>query len=209
MSINYDSILYNENNENARIKERMSPTTIAYITRLKQHVQNIEIHLYGSITNFTYFSNNIKNSSDVDCCIIYPDEYTKDKLIQFIVEDSIQFQIKRIKVQQLKFSSPNYKDEFSDVYCVYFDNGNRIDFTLIHGDVGPLIKIQHNNGIIYMFFLYIIKWLYYYANIISKDVFVRLKKKVFTIKDFFSNMTVTLLHKTTIKDTDRLSLDSL
>ncbi len=40
MSINYDSILYNENNENARIKER-----------LKQHVQNIEIHLYGSITN--------------------------------------------------------------------------------------------------------------------------------------------------------------
>ena len=51
MSINYDSILYNENNENARIKERLSPTTIAYITRLKQHVQNIEIHLYGSITN--------------------------------------------------------------------------------------------------------------------------------------------------------------
>ena len=67
MSIHYDSIFYNEN-ENNNIKDRFSPTALAYITRLKQHVPNIEIHFFGSVTNFTFF----KNSSDVDCCIIYP-----------------------------------------------------------------------------------------------------------------------------------------
>ena len=165
MSVKYDSIFYNENqnsNKNSRIKERLSPTTIAYVTRLKQHVQNIDIHLYGSVINFTYF----KNNSDLDCYIVYPDEYTKNKLIQFVTEDSIQFRITHIKVQQLKLSSPDYKDEFADVYCVYFDNGDKIDIKIIHGNVGPLIQKQHHNGIIYMFLLYIIKCLYYYENII-------------------------------------------
>ncbi len=208
MSVKYDSIFYNEiennnenSNKNARIKERLSPTTIAYITRLKQHVQNIDIHLYGSVINFTYF----KNNSDVDCCIIYHDEYTKNKLVQFVTEDSIQFHITRINVQQLKISSLNYKDEFADVYCLYFDNGDKIDIKIIHGDVGPLIQKQHHNGIIYMIFLYIIKWLYYDANIISKDDFVRLKRKLFGIKDYFSKMTVTVLHKTNNKDLDSSS----
>jgi len=205
MSVKYDSIFYNENqnsnknsNINARIKERLSPTTIAYITRLKQHVQNIDIHLYGSVINFTYF----KNNSDVDCCIIYHDEYTKNKLVQFVTEDSIQFHIKLITFKQLKLSCPNYKNEFADVYCVYFDNGDRIDFTLIRGDVGPLMKIQHDNGIMYMILLYIIKWLCYYANVISKDIFVLLKKKVFVIKHYFSDITITVLNKTNNKDLD-------
>ena len=207
MSVKYDSIFYNENqnssensNKNARIKERLSPTTIAYIRRLKQHVQNIDIHLYGSITNFTHF----KNNSDVDCCIVYPDEYTKDKLIQFVTEDSIQFHIKRIKVIQLKISCPEYKDEFYDVYCLYFDNGDKIDFTL--GDnIGPILEKRHNNEILFLILLYIVKWLYYYANIISKDTFVYLKKKVFGIKDYFSKMTVTVLHKTNNKYLDSSS----
>jgi len=195
MSIDYNSI---HDHEYANINERISPNLKLYLNRLKQHVPNINIRLYGSITNFTHFN----NKSDVDCCIIYPDEYTKNKLIQFVTEDSLQFHIKRIKVQQLKLSSPGYKDEFVDVYCVYFDNGDKIDFTLIYGDVGPLIKKQHHNGIIYMILLYIIKWLYYYANIISKDLFVYLKKKMFVVKDYFSNMTVTVLHKTNIKVSD-------
>jgi hypothetical protein len=193
MSIDYNSI-----HEIANINERISPNVKLYLNRLKQHVQNINVRLYGSITNFTYF----KNKSDVDCCIIYPDEYTKNKLIKFVTEDSIQFKIKHIKVQQLKLSSPDYKDEFVDVYCVYFDNGDKIDFTLVHGDIGPLNKIQHHNPIIYMFLLYIIKWLYYYANIISKDLFIYLKRMVFSIKYYFSNMTITILHKTDIKDSD-------
>lgn len=193
MSIDYNSIY-----ENANINERISPNLKLYLNRLKQHVPNINIRLYGSITNFTHF----KNKSDVDCFITYPDEYTKNKLIQFVTEDSLQFKIKHIKVQQLKFSSMNHKDEFADVYCVYFDNGDKIDFTLIYGDFGPLIKLQHHTGIIYIFFLYIIKWLYYYANIISKDLFIYLKKKIFVVKDYFSNITVTVLHKTNIKVSD-------
>lgn len=195
MPIDYNSI--NED-ENSNINERVSQNVKLYINRLKQHVQNIDIHLYGSVINFTYF----KNNSDLDCYIVYPDEYTKNKLIQFVTEDSIQFRITHIKVQQLKLSSPDYKDEFADVYCVYFDNGDKIDIKIIHGNVGPLIQKQHHNGIIYMVFLYIIKWLYYYANIISKDAFVRLKKKVFELKDYFSKMTVTVLHKTNNKDLD-------
>jgi predicted nucleotidyltransferase len=195
MLVDYNSI---HEPEYTNINERISPNLKLYLNRLKQHVPNINIRLYGSITNFTHF----KNKSDVDCFITYSDEYTKNKLIQFVTEDSLQFKIKRINVQQLKFSSLNHKDEFADVYCVYFDNGDKIDFTLIYGDFGPLIKLQHHVGIIYMFFLYIIKWLYYYANIISKDLFIYLKKKMFVVKDYFSNMTVTVLHKTNIKVSD-------
>ena len=195
MIVDYNSI---HEPEYAKINERISPNLKLYLNRLKQHVPNINIRLYGSITNFTHF----KNKSDVDCYITYPDEYTKNKLIQFVTEDSLQFKIKRINVQQLKFSSMNYKDEFADVYCVYFDNGDKIDFTLIYGNFGPLIKLQHHTGIIYIFFLYIIKWLYYYANIISKDLFIYLKKNMFVVKDYFSNMTVTVLHKTNIKVSD-------
>ena len=195
MLVDYNSI---HEPEYAKINERISPNLKLYLNRLKQHVPNINIRLYGSITNFTHF----KNKSDVDCFITYSDEYTKNKLIQFVTEDSLQFKIKRINVQQLKFSSLNHKDEFSDVYCVYFDNGDKIDFTLIYGNFGPLIKLQHHTGIIYIFFLYIIKWLYYYANIISKDLFIYLKKKIFVVKDYFSNMTVTVLHKTNIKVSD-------
>ena len=67
MSVHYDSVFYyqeeNENkyensSENAKIKDRLSPTSIAYITRLKQHVQhnpNIDIYFFGSVTNFTFF----------------------------------------------------------------------------------------------------------------------------------------------------------
>ena len=195
MIVDYNSI---HEPEYAKINERISPNLKLYLNRLKQHVPNINIRLYGSITNFTHF----KNKSDVDCYITYPDEYTKNKLIQFVTEDSLQFKIKRINVQQLKFSSPNYRDEFADVYCVYFDNGDKVDFTLIYGDLGPVIKLQNHIGIIYIFLLYIIKWLYYYANIISKDLFIYLKKKMFVVKDYFSNMTVTVLHKTNIKVSD-------
>jgi len=198
MPLIYESIFYSEN---AHIKERLSPTTIEYIRRLKQHVQNINIYFYGSITNFTHF----KNSSDVDCCIVYPDEYTKDKLIQFVTEDSIQFHIKRIKVIQLKISCPEYKDEFYDVYCLYFDNGDKIDFTLVGDNIGPILEKRHDNQILFLILLYIVKFLYYHANIISKDIFVRLKRMVFGIKSFFSKNTTTILHKTNMIFSDSSS----
>ena len=206
MSIKYDSAFYDQNennnennNENVRIKGRMSPTALAYITRLKQHVQhdsNIDIYFFGSIANFTFF----KNSSDVDCCIVYPDEHAKNKVVQFITEDSMQFDIKRITFQQVKLSHPKYADEFGDVYCVFFNDGSKIDFNLVQNNIGPILSLQHNMNIIFLVVLYILKWLYYYAHIISKDAFIYIKAKMFKIYNYAYGISVFRSDKQVIKN---------
>ena len=205
MSIHYDSVFYSQNensnensneNQNVRVKERMSPTALAYITRLKQHVPNIDIYFFGSITNFTFF----ENSSDVDCCIVYPDEHTKNKAVQFITEDSLHFDIKRITFQQVKLSHPKHADEFGDVYCIFFDDGNKIDFNLIPNNIGPILSLQHNTNVIFLVILYILKWLYYYAHIVSKDAFIYIKAKMFKIYHYAYDISVFRSDKHVIKN---------
>lgn len=210
MSVHYDSIFYNENenkenkninienNKNVYIKKRLSPIALAYITRLKQHVPNVDIHFFGSITNFTFF----ENSSDVDCCIIYPDEYAKNKVIQFITEDSMQFDIKRITFQQVKLSHPKYPDEFGDVYCIFFNdkNGSKIDFNLVPNKIGPILSLQHNMNVVFLTILYVLKWLFYYAHIISKEAFIYIKVKLFKIYHYMRDISVFRSEKQVIKN---------
>ncbi len=216
MSVHYDSVFYNQNenssdnnddnnnddnNNNANIKERLTPTALAYITRLKQHVQhqsNIDIHFFGSITNFTFFENN----SDVDCCIVYPDEHAKNKMVQFITEDSLQFDIKRITFQQVKLSHPKYPDEYGDVYCIFFNDeyGSKIDFNLVSNKIGPILSLQHDMNIIFLTLLYILKWLFYYAHIISKDAFIYIKAKLFKIYHCVREISVVRSEKQVIKN---------
>ena len=215
MSVKYDSVFYNQNennnensnenengNENSKIKERLSPTALAYITRLKQHVQHnpsIDIHFFGSITNFTFF----ENSSDVDCCIVYPDEHAKNKVVQFITEDSLQFDIKRITFQQVKLSHSKYADEYGDVYCIFFNDeyGSKIDFNLVSDKIGPILSLQHNMNILFLTVLYILKWLYYYAHIISKEAFIYIKAKLFKIYHYAYDISVFRSDKQVIKNT--------
>lgn len=206
MSVHYDSIFSyqfenntaNANANNATIKKRLTPTALAYITRLKQHIPNVDIHFFGSITNFTFF----ENSSDVDCRIIYPDECAKNKLIQFITEDSLQFDIKRITLQQIKLSHPKYPDEFGDVYCIFFndENGSKIDFTLVPNKIGPILSLQHNMSVVFLTILYVLKWLFYYAHIISKEAFVYIKAKLFKIYHYMRDISVFRSEKQVIKN---------
>lgn len=204
MSVHYDSVFYyqreNNSSENASwIKERMSPTVVTYITRLKQHIQhqpNIDIYFFGSVTNFTFF----ENSSDVDCCIVYPDEHAKNKVVQFITEDSLQFDVKRITFQQVKLSHPKYPDEFGDVYCIFFNDGSKIDFSIVSNTIGPILSLQHNMNIIFLTVLYILKWLYYYAHLISKDAFIYIKAKLFKIYHYAYDISVFRSEKQTIKN---------
>lgn len=202
MSFHYDSVFYDQNENNninakANIKERMSPTALAYITRLKQHVPSIDIYFFGSITNFTFF----ENSSDVDCCIVYPDEHAKNKVVQFITEDSMQFDIKRITFQQVKLSHPKYADEYGDVYCIFFNDGSKIDFNLVSDKIGPILSLQHNMNIVFLVVLYILKWLYYYAHIISKDAFIYIKAKLFKVYHYAYDISVFRSEKHVIKNT--------
>ncbi len=207
MSIKYDSAFYDQNennnengNENAKIKERLSPTALAYITRLKQHVPSIDIHFFGSITNFTFF----ENSSDVDCCIVYPDEHAKNKVVQFITEDSLQFDIKRITFQQVKLSHSKYADEYGDVYCIFFNDeyGSKIDFNLVSDKIGPILSLQHNMNILFLTVLYILKWLYYYAHLISKEAFIYIKAKLFKIYHYAHDISVFRSDKQVIRPLD-------
>jgi predicted nucleotidyltransferase len=158
------------------------------LKRVEQNVPNVRIRLFGSVTNFTHF----KDKSDVDCCIIYPDEYTRIKLCAFIEEESIEFNKTQIKFRDMKYSKPGYNDEFIGLYQLCFNDKDKLDISLVNGErgVGPLQNYQHDLGIVYLWSIYIIKWLYYRMSLISKELFIYLKQSIF----YFRNSAITIVH---------------
>ena len=188
MSIEYNPNDNDNNDEINNINNKISPVVKLFLKRVEQNVPNVSIRLFGSITNFTHF----KNKSDVDCCIIYPDEYTRMTLCAFREEASVEFNNTRIKFREIKYSQPGYKDEFIGLYYICFDDKYKIDIVLVNGErgIGPLQHYQHDVGVGYSLLLYIIKWLYYEASVISKDLFIYLKKFVF----YFRNIAMTIVH---------------
>jgi len=186
------SIEYNPNNndngnhDDNKINNKIPQVIKLFFKRVEQNVPNVRIRLFGSVTNFTHF----KDKSDVDCCIIYPDEYTRIKLCTFIEEDSIEFNKMRIRFRDIKYSQPGYNDEFIGLYKIRFNDKDKLDISLVNGErgIGPLQHYQHDVGIGYRLLLFIIKWLYYEASIISKELFIYLKKLMFNIRD--SAMTI-------------------
>lgn len=174
---------YDEINQ---LNNRLSPNVKLYLMKLTQYVPNIDITFYGSITNFTYF----ENYSDVDCVIVYHDEISKMKLIQFITDDLLQFDIKSIKHKTMYFNDSIHNDEFQDVYIVKFDNRDKIDFNLIPDNIGPIIKNQHDSGIIMLCCKYILKWLYVH-EISSKDTWVYLKGILYAIRAWWYQIHIT------------------
>jgi hypothetical protein len=175
------SIEYNPNDEINNTNDKIPQVIKLFFKRVEQNVPNVRIRLFGSVTNFTHF----KNKSDVDCCFIYPDEYTRLKLCAFIEEDSIEFNKTRIKFREMRYSQPGYNDEFIGLYHVCFDDKDKIDISLVNGErgIGPLQHHQHDVGTGYKLLMWIIKWLYYEASVISIEMFVYLKKLLFNIRD--------------------------
>jgi predicted nucleotidyltransferase len=187
MSIEYNPNSNDNNDGVNNINNKISSVIKLFLKRVEQNVPNVSIRLFGSVTNFTHF----KDKSDVDCCIIYPDEYTKIKLCAFIEEDSIEFNKTRIRFRDMKYSQPGYKDEYIGLYHICFDDKYKIDICLVNGErgIGPLQYYQHDVGVGYSLLLYIIKWLYYKASIISRESFIYLKKNIF----YFRNSAMTIV----------------
>ena len=185
------SIEYNPNasdNDDDEINNKIPPVVKLFLKRVEQNVPNVRIRLFGSVMNFTHF----KDKSDVDCCIIYPDEYTRIKLCAFIEEESIEFNKTRIRFREMKFSQPGYDDEFIGLYHVCFDDKDKLDISLVNGKrgIGPLQHYQHDVGIGYRLLIFIIKWLYYEMSVISRELFIYLKKIIFNIRD----SEITIVH---------------
>ena len=182
------SIEYNPNDEINNTNDKIPQVIKLFFKRVEQNVPNVSIRLFGSVTTFTHF----KDKSDVDCCFIYPDEYTRVKLCTFIEEDSIEFNKTRIRFREMKYSQPGYNDEFIGLYRVCFNDKDKIDICLVNGErgIGPLQNYQHDIGIGYKLFIYIIKWLYYEVSVISRDLFIYLKKLTF----YFRNSAITIVN---------------
>jgi len=189
--VNYDLI---NCKENEIIRKRIPSIIKSFFEKIKKHIPNIQIYLYGSITNFTYFKN-----SDTDSYIIYPDEYTKFKLIKLISDNPEYFNIKCIILKKTKTSKQNYKDEYTHLLRIILDDGSihQLEISLIHNNIGPIAKESHSQYGFHLIFLYIVKWLYYKLNIISKYVYIYLKKQILSYT--FNNNTTDLWH-TIIKD---------
>ena len=100
----------------------------------------------------------------------------------------------------MKLSHPKYENEFGDVYCIFFNDGSKIDFNLVSNKIGPILEIQHNMNVVFLIILYILKWLYYYANIISKDAFIYIKAKMFKIYHYAYDISVFRSDKQIIKN---------
>lgn len=182
------SIEYNPNDEINNMNDKISPVVKLFLKRVEQNVPNVRIRLFGSVTNFTHF----KDKSDVDCCFIYPDEYTRVKLCTFIEEDSIEFNKTRIRFREMRYSQPGYNDEFIGLYQLCFNEKDKVDIVLVNGErgIGPLQHYQHDVGMGYRLLLYVIKWLYYRTSLISKDLFIYLKQSIF----YFRNIAITIVY---------------
>ena len=185
------SIEYNPNDEinnTNNMNDKIPPVVKLFFKRVEQNVPNVRIRLFGSVTNFTHF----KNKSDVDCCFIYPDEYTRVKLCAFIEEDSIEFNKTRIKFREMRYSQLGYNDEFIGLYQLCFNDKDKLDISLVDGErgIGPLQHYQHDVGTGYKLLMLIIKWLYYRTSLISKELFIFLKQSIFN----FRNSAITIVH---------------
>jgi predicted nucleotidyltransferase len=191
--VNYDLINYEENEI---INKRLPSIIKSFFEKIKKHIPNIQIYLYGSITNFTYFKN-----SDTDSYIIYPDEYTKYKLIKLVSDNSEYFNIKCIILKKIKASKPNYKDEYVDLLRIILDDGSihQLEISLYHNNIGPIAKSSKGSthGRIHWYLLFIVKYLYYELNIISKNVYSYIKKKILR---YTFNDNTTVLSQSIIKD---------
>jgi hypothetical protein len=186
MSIEYnlnnnDNGNNDDDNKIKKINNKIPQVVKLFFKRVEQNVPNVRIRLFGSVTNFTHF----KYKSDVDCCFIYPDEYTRLKLCAFIEEDSIEFNKTRIKFREIKYSQTGYNDEFIGLYHICFDDKYKLDISLVNGErgIGPLQHYQHDVEMGYKLLVYIVKWLYYEMSIISRESFIYLKKIIFNIRD--------------------------
>jgi predicted nucleotidyltransferase len=186
MSIEYnlnnnDNGNNDDDNKIKKINNKIPQVVKLFFKRVEQNVPNVRIRLFGSVTNFTHF----KDKSDVDCCIIYLDEYTRIKLCAFIEEDSIEFNKTRIKFREIKYSQTGYNDEFIGLYHICFDDKYKLDISLVNGErgIGPLQHYQHDVEMGYKLLVYIVKWLYYEMSIISRESFIYLKKIIFNIRD--------------------------
>jgi len=169
-----------------KYNDKISPVVDNFLQTLSQNVSNVNIRLFGSVTNFTHF----KDKSDVDCCIIYPDEYTRMKLCEFIEGDSIKFNKTRVLFREMTLRNKDYADEHIGLYVIEFDNKHKLDICLVDGNIGPIQRQQHNFGIMYKLFMYVIKWLYYGTGLISKENFIYLKRQIFVWSDSNRNINV-------------------
>ena len=86
-------------------------------------------------------------------------------------------------VRDIKFSLSGYNDEFTEVYHVLFDDKYRIDISLTNGRIGPLLHRNYDLGMGNKLILFILKWLHYEVSVISKELYLYLRKFIFSMKD--------------------------
>jgi hypothetical protein len=132
---------------------------------------NSDIYLYGSVIDFTF----IKELSDVDCNVKYMNENEKTEIINYITQ---QKDVQHINNLFFEITYLN-KKHIQNVLLCEFDNGERIDLSLVCDE---LLSIQKkrllSKGFFSKCYLMGLKKIYKEHKLINKSMFYYLKHQL-------------------------------
>jgi len=153
------------------IRNRMGEKVTLLLSNIKKMFPNLDIYLYGSVIDFTFR----KELSDLDCYVKYMNENEKTEIINYITQ---QKDVQHINSLFYELTYLN-KKHIQNVLLCEFDNGERIDLSLLDDE---LLSIQKKHLLSKGFFskcYYMgLKKIYKEHKLISKSMFHYLKNQV-------------------------------
>ena len=154
-------------------KHEFTPYETQFFNNLRFYLET-PLYFYGSIQRSDYF----KGYSDIDVDIFTDNESsTISKLQTFLNVDNNLFKQTIWKPSQLNYLIHGYKLMYKDV-----DNNLRVEFSIYNEKYKVEILQDHTRKTTLPYYssiiLIIIKFLFYKLNVISKETYRDLKKKI-------------------------------
>jgi predicted nucleotidyltransferase len=158
------------------IKNRLTEYKYNFLSKMKEYLET-EFIFYGSIKRVDYFESN----SDIDIAII------TDNPTSMLAKIKNYLNLKNRKIRKIYQSFNNYPSLINGYKLTYKDNENNWGFDVViynekYRDMVMKDIFYINNLPFYITsILYILKFLYYKLNLISKSIFLEVKTRLFSL----------------------------
>lgn len=158
------------------IKNRLTDFKYNFLSKMKEYLDT-DLFFYGSIKRLDYFESN----SDIDIAIL------TDNPSSMLAKIKNYLNIKNRKIRKIYQTFNNYPSLIDGYKLTYKDDENNWGFDLViynekYRDIVIKDIFYINNLPFYITsLLYILKFLYYKLNLISKSIFLEAKTRLFSL----------------------------
>ena len=158
------------------IKNRLTDFKYNFLSKMKEYLDT-DLFFYGSIKRADYFESN----SDIDIAIL------TDNPSSMLAKIKNYLNIKNRKIRKIYQTFNNYPSLIDGYKLTYKDDENNWGFDIViynekYRDIVIKDIFYINNLPFYITtLLYILKFLYYKLNLISKSIFLEAKTRLFSL----------------------------